>query len=41
MGKRIAQQIDVAVVVPMPDGLDVNEFVQAHGAQALRERVGL
>ena len=41
LGKRIAQQIDVAVVVPMPDGLDVNEFVQAHGAQALRERVGL
>ena len=41
LGKRIAQQIDVAVVVPMPDGMDVNEFVQAHGAQALRERVGL
>lgn len=41
LGKRIAQQIDVAVVVPMPDGMDVNEFVQAHGAQALRERVGV
>jgi len=41
LGKRIAQQIDVAVVVPMPDGQDVNEFVQAHGAQALRDRVGL
>jgi len=41
LGKRIAQQIDVAVVVPMPDGQDVNEFVQAHGAQALRERLGV
>ena len=41
LGKRIAQQIDVAVVVPMPDGMDVNEFVQAHGGQALRDRVGL
>ncbi len=41
LGNRIAKQIDVAVIAPMPDGMDVNEFVQAHGAQALRERVGL
>jgi len=41
MGKRIAQQIDTAVLVVMPDGHDVNSFVLEHGPQALRERVGL
>ena len=41
LGNRIAKQIDVAVIAPMPDGMDVNEFVQAHGGQALRDRVGL
>lgn len=41
LGKRIAQQIDVAVVVPMPDGLDVNEFVLQYGADELRKRVGM
>jgi DNA primase len=41
MGKRISQQIDTAVVVSMPDGMDVNEFVLEHGAEALRKRVGL
>jgi DNA primase len=41
MGKRIAQQIDVAVVLSMPDGQDVNEFVLQHGAEALRRKVAL
>ena len=41
LGNRIAKQIDVAVIAPMPDGMDVNEFVLQHGAAALRERVGL
>ena len=41
LGNRIAKQIDVAVIAPMPDGLDVNEFVLQYGADELRKRVGL
>ena len=41
LGNRIAKQIDVAVIAPMPDGMDVNEYFLTYGAAALRERVGL
>lgn len=41
LGKKIAQQIDVAVVVSMPDGHDVNSFHLAEGAESLRKRVGV
>jgi DNA primase len=41
LGKRVAQQIDVAVVIHMPDGCDVNDVVLNEGAEGLRKRVGL
>lgn len=41
MGRRIAKQIDVAVVVSMPDGMDVNEVVLAEGPDGFRKRLGL
>ena len=41
MGKRIAQSIDVAVVVSMPEGMDVTDVFLAEGADGIRRRVGL
>lgn len=41
MGKRIAQQIDHAIVVSMPDGMDVNSTFLAEGADAVRRRIGV
>ncbi|OUX88321.1 MAG: hypothetical protein CBC03_09065 [Pseudoalteromonas sp. TMED43] len=41
MGKKIMQAIDVAVVVSMPDGMDVNEVFLAEGEEGMRKRVGL
>jgi len=41
LGKRIAQQIDVATVVSMPDGMDVNEVYLSEGPDGVRKRVGL
>lgn len=41
LGKKIAQQIDVAVVVSMPDGMDVNEVFLKEGAAGVRGRIGL
>jgi DNA primase len=41
MGKRIAQSIDVAVVVSMPEGMDVTDVFSAEGADGIRRRVGL
>ena len=41
MGKKIMQAIDVAVIVSMPDGLDVNEVFLAEGAEGIRKRVGI
>jgi len=41
LGKKIMQAIDVAVVVSMPDGLDVNEVFLNEGAEGIRKRVGL
>lgn len=41
LGKKIMQAIDVAVVVPMPDGFDANEVYLQEGADGIRKRVGL
>lgn len=41
LGKRIAQQIDTAVVVSMPDDMDVNSVFLSEGADGVRKRVGL
>jgi DNA primase len=41
LGKRIAQQIDVAVVVSMPDGMDVNEVYLNEGPDGIRGRAGV
>lgn len=41
MGRKIASQIDVALVVSMPEGMDVNEYVMAEGPDALRGKAGL
>ena len=40
-GKRIASEIETAVIVSMPDGMDVNDYVLAHGEDGLRKKVGL
>ena len=40
-GKRIAAEIDSALAISMPDGMDVNDFVLLHGATGLRKRAGL
>lgn len=41
MGKKIMQAIDVAVVVSMPDGMDVNEVYLNEGADGIRKRIGV
>lgn len=39
--KRIASEVETAIPIIMPDGMDTNEFVNEFGADALRKRVGL
>lgn len=39
--KRVASQLDRAVVVNMPDGMDVNDLYLAEGRDGLRRRVGI
>lgn len=41
LGKRIASQLDTAVVVSMPDNHDVNSLFVSDGPTAVRERAGL
>ena len=41
MGKKIMQAIDVAVVVSMPDGMDVNEVFLNEGPDGIRKRIGV
>lgn len=41
LGHRIVQQIDVAIVVQMPEGMDVNDLVLQEGAEGLLKRCGL
>lgn len=40
-GKAMAEKIDNVIVVHLPDGSDVNDYYIKHGAEALREKVGL
>mgnify|MGYP006267635059 CR=1 FL=1 len=40
-GKRIAQALENAVVVSMPDGMDVNEVFLKEGPESIRKRAGL
>lgn len=40
-GKRVVSSLDNAVVVTMPDGMDVNDLVRDEGAEALRRKVGI
>lgn len=39
--KRVAHDIDNAVILPMPDGCDVSDVYVREGADFLRERAGL
>lgn len=39
-GKRVADRLDQAVIVHLPDGEDSNSYMMAHGASALLEKVG-
>jgi DNA primase len=41
LGKKIAQQIDVAIVVTMPDGMDVNDLYLAEGPEGILKKMGL
>lgn len=41
LGKRVAQQIDTAVVIAMPDGMDVTDVYLAEGVDGVRKRAGL
>lgn len=40
MGKHLAREVDNCVVVPMPDGMDVNDVYLQEGAEGLHKRVG-
>lgn len=40
-GKKVISTIEQAVLVPMPDGQDVNDVVRDRGPQALREMAGI
>lgn len=41
LGDKVTNALDNARMVVMPNGLDVNSFVQQHSAQALRQRAGI
>lgn len=41
LGKKIASQIDTAVVIAMPDGMDVNATYLNEGADGIRRRAGV
>jgi DNA primase len=40
-GKRVASQVERAVVINMPEGMDVNDCFLAEGAEGIRRRVGI
>ena len=40
-GKKVVSTLDNAVVVTMPDGMDVNDVFQREGAAGIRRRVGI
>jgi len=41
LGKKIATQVDQAVVIVMPDGMDVNGTYLQEGAEGIRRRAGV
>lgn len=41
LGKKIATQVDQAVVIVMPDGMDVNGTYLMEGADGIRRRAGV
>lgn len=41
LGRKVCASLENAISVPMPDGLDVTDFVLKEGAEALRARTGL
>lgn len=40
-GKKVAERVDGAQIVHLPDGMDVNDMYVRQGEIALRERIGL
>jgi len=40
-GRKIASAIDTAIIVSMPDGMDVNSYYNEVGPDGVRERAGL
>lgn len=40
LGRKIAQQIELATVVVMPDGMDVNDVYMSEGPDGVRKRLG-
>lgn len=40
-GRKVAGEVDGAVIVHLPDGQDVNELYLSEGAEGVRKRVGL
>lgn len=41
LGKKIASQVDQAIVISMPDGMDVNATFLHEGADGIRRRAGV
>jgi DNA primase len=39
-GKKVAEKVDGATVIHLPDGMDVNDMYVQHGADALLAKVG-
>lgn len=39
--EKVSTSIPGSVIIPMPDGHDVNSYVMEHGVEALRKKVGL
>lgn len=40
-GKKVAATVDGATIIPMPDGMDVNEVFLQYGASEIRKKVGI
>ena len=41
LGKKIASVVEQAIVIPMPDGMDVNATYMSEGADGIRRRAGV
>jgi DNA primase len=41
LGKKIASVVEQAIVIPMPDGMDVNATYMNEGADGIRRRAGV